>query len=122
MQPPLPKLGRCPPISDPIEHSAHAAQLHEHAADVEENDPNWMRRLAHTTTLTSLPPGGTITLRTGLPSIHFWTVASANAAALISSLFALAPTSTFARSLPFTCTTTSIRSWTSACGSACGQA
>ena len=52
-------------------HGRDAAQLDEHAADIEDNDSD---RLAHTTTLTSLPPGGTITLRTGLPSIHFWTV------------------------------------------------
>src|SRR6187455_2384077 len=112
MEPSVPELRWRPAIGNPAEHGRDTAQLHEHAADVEENDSD---RPAHTTTLTSLPPGGTITLRTCLPSIHFWIVASANAAALISSLLALAPTSTFARNFPFTCTTTSIRSWTSAC-------
>src|SRR5512138_162486 len=117
----MPKLSGCPPIGDPAEHGRDAAKLDEHAADVEQHDADRIRRLAHTTTLTSLPPGGTITLRTGLPSIHFWIVASASAAALISSLLALARTSIFERNLPLTCTTTSMLSWTSACGSACGH-
>src|SRR5687767_13168992 len=121
MQPPVPDVGRRPAVGDPFHDRRDAAQLDQHSADIEEHDANGLRRRAHTTTLTSLLPGGTITLRTGLPSIHFWTVASASAAALISSLLALALISSFERNLPFTCTTISMRSWTSACGSGCGQ-
>src|SRR5918994_5601205 len=119
MQPPVPDIGRCPAVGDPSHDGRDAAQLDPYAADVEEHDLD--AGVAHTTTFTSLLPAGTITLRTGLPSIHFWIVASASAAALISSLLASAPTSTFERNLPFTCTTTSMRSCTSACGSGCGQ-
>src|SRR5918994_4585277 len=119
MQPPVPDIGRCPAVGDPSHDGRDAAQLDQYAADVEEHD--FDAGVAHTTTFTSLLPGGTITLRPGLPSIHFWVVASASAAALISSLLALALASTFERNLPFTCTTISMRSWSSASGSGCGH-
>ena len=71
MQPPLPQLRGRPAIRDPAEHGCDATELDQDAADVEEDDADRMRPRAHTTTFTSLLPGGTMTLRTCLPSIHF---------------------------------------------------
>src|SRR5262249_26489200 len=75
----------------------------------------------HTTRLT-MRPGTSTCLRTGLPRSCARTRSSASAAASTSSGVASMGTVTRARTLPFTCTGSSIVVRTSAVGSAAGQA
>src|SRR5450631_4290071 len=100
----------------PLQMKPAGAQSEERAAGERDND----KTRVHTTRFTSLP-GTKMTLRKGLSPTNFITCSSASAAAraaLSSALTAMWPRP---RSLPFTCTTISRVSCSSACASPSGH-